>query len=52
MFDQAHGKCFVDYLKNGKSEPKPQIDESPIYDQAKIRRGESMTKRSTNSHLH
>ena len=39
-------KCFVNYQKNDRHQPKPETDNSPIYDLAKISRGESLTKKN------
>lgn len=31
LFDQANYSCFVDYKKNGKTNPKTLIDDAPVY---------------------
>lgn len=46
LFDQGNYSCFVDYKKNGKTKPKPIVDESPAYEPSKIRKGESLTHRN------
>lgn len=50
LFDQANFTCFVDYKKNGKSIPKPIIDESPAYDPVKLSRADSLTRRNPSPH--
>ena len=49
-FDQSHYRCFVDMGRYEHQSPKKEVDDGPIYDEAKIRRGELLT-RKTPSHL-
>ena len=49
LYNTANAKCFVEYNRYNKKEPKEKIDEMPVYEQTRIKRGDSLTKKYTSN---